>query len=413
VRWAERWAAPEPARIPPEDRPTYSLGEGHWWRDTLFKRLFLLMWFGLAASHLIAFLVTNQVHAPPGGGDSAIGRLPVLPSLPPMGDPPGSMQRRGPPPGSPPGPPPDRPPGPPQRGAPDAGPGGLPAAALWLDYGVRFLAIGVVAWFGARWLSAPMRRLAAASEALGRALGHGRRGEPLDARRGTLEVRQTAQVFNTMAQRLHAQFDAQSLLMAAISHDLRTPLARLRLRLETMQDQPQTARCIADVHEMDALIASVLGMLREQHASAAPQRVDIAALAQSLVDDLVEQRAPACITAAPPAGVAIVLAQPAALRRVLGNLIGNALGHGGAARVSIELRAGAVHVAIDDDGPGIPADQLETAFEPFQRLARADAAGSGLGLYIARDLAQRNGAALTLANRAGGGLRAELALPLA
>ena len=164
---------------------------------------------------------------------------------------------------------------------------------------------------------------------------------------------------------------------------------------------------------MDALIASVLGMMREQHASAEPERVDIAALAQSLVDDLAEQREPASIAAAPPAGSAIVLAQPAALRRVLGNLIGNALHHGGAARVSVERRAGAVHVAIDDDGPGIPADQLESAFEPFQRLERADAAGSGLGLYIARDLAQRNGGALTLANRAGGGLRAELVLPLA
>lgn len=388
-----------------------------WWADTLFKRLFLLMWFGLVASHLIAFLVTNQVHAPPGGGEPAIGRLPVLPSLPPMGEPPGSMERRGPPPGPPP-PDPGRPPGPPPRGAPDAGAGGLPAGALWLDYGIRFLAIGVVAWFGARWLSAPMRRLAEASEALGRALGHGQRGVPLDAQRGTLEVRQTAQVFNTMAQRLHAQFDAQGLLMAAISHDLRTPLARLRLRLETMQAQPQTGRCIADVHEMDTLIASVLGMMREQHSSAEPERVDIAALAQSLVDDLAEQREPASIAAAPSDRSALVLAQPAALRRVLGNLIGNALRHGGAARVSVELRAGAVHVAVDDDGPGIPAHQLESAFEPFQRLERSRrddeaAAGSGLGLYIARDLAQRNGGRLTLANRAGGGLRAELVLPRA
>jgi len=400
-----------------------------WWADTLFKRLFLLMWFGLVASHLLAFVVTMGVHAPPGAGAPGIDRLPVLPSLPPMGAAPGGMERRGPPPGGmrdgppPDGPPPDgprreAPPGPPPNASPGNGASGLPAAALWLDYGIRFLAIGVVAWFGARWLSAPMRRLAVASEGLARALGHGMPAPPLDERHGTLEVRQTAQVFNAMAQRLHAQFDAQGLLMAAISHDLRTPLARLRLRLETMEAQPQTERCITDVNEMNALIGSVLGMMREQHASAVPQRVDIGALAQALVDDLAEQGEPARIESAQPA---VVLAQPAALNRVLGNLIGNALRHGGNARVSVETRSGEVHVIVDDDGPGIPPHQLDAAFEPFERLdgARSRAtesakgAGSGLGLYIARDLAQRNGGSLTLVNRGEGGLRAELVLAAA
>ena len=392
-----------------------------WWADTLFKRLFLLMWFALVASHLIAFFVTMHVHAPPGEAGPGIERLPVLPSLPPMGAPPGDAARRGPPPEPPRGgPPPDTarpepPPGPPpdETRAPD----GLPASALWLDYGIRFLAIGVVAWFGARWLSAPMRRLAAASEGLGRALGAGARTPPLDERHGTLEVRQTAQVFNTMAQRLHAQFDAQTLLMAAISHDLRTPLARLRLRLETMDAQPQTARGIADVHEMDALIGSALGLLRDQHASGPRERVDLAALVRALVDDLAEQGAPARVVGAPgAAGVAVVLAPPAALNRVLGNLIGNALRHGGNARVALEARAGEARVVIDDDGPGIAADQLDAVRRPFYRVPAgpdAQAGGSGLGLYIANDLAERHGGRVLLANRPEGGLRAELVLPLA
>ena len=413
-----------------------------WWADTLFKRLFLLMWFGLVASHLLAFVVTMRVHAPPNAGAPGIERLPVLPSLPPMGAAPGGMERRGPPPDGPrtdprtgprDTPPPDdrapgstrdaapseRPPGPAPNTAPgdDTSPGGLPATALWLDYGIRFLAIGVVAWFGARWLSAPMRRLAEASETLGRALGHGQRSSVLDERHGTLEVRQTAQVFNTMAQRLHAQFDAQTLLMAAISHDLRTPLARLRLRLETMDAQPQAARGIADVHEMDTLIGSALDLLRDRHAAGPRERVDLGALLRALVDDLAEQGAPAKVTTAPTeAGAVIALAPPAALKRVLGNLIGNALRHGGNARVALETRAGEACVVIDDDGPGIAAEQLDAVRQPFYRIDAARGGqdgGSGLGLYIAHDLAERHGGRVRLSNRSEGGLRAEFTLPLA
>jgi signal transduction histidine kinase len=409
------------------------------WTDTLFKRLFILMWVGLVASHLLAFKITMSVQAPPGAGPQSAPTLPVLPSLPPMGDaapeprpgapapPPGTGLRDGPPPGIGPrdGPPPgygprDGPPPDDLRGGPP-GPspgGGLPAAALWLDYLVRFAAIGVVAWFGARWLSAPMRRLAAASETLGRALGQGRATAPLDERRGTLEVRQTAQVFNAMAQRLHAQFDAQALLMAAISHDLRTPLARLRLRLEAIEALPQAQRCINDVHEMDALIGSVLAMLRDDQAGGERERIDVTALVQSLVDDLAEQGQPARVAETPDAP-AIALAQPAALTRILTNLVGNALRHGGSARVSVAAAPGEWRVLVDDDGPGIAADQLEAVFAPFYRVDAARgrhagaSAGSGLGLYIARDLAQRNGGRLSLCNRAEGGLRAELVVPMA
>ena len=394
----------------------------HWWADTLFKRLFLLMWFGLVASNLVAFYVTRAFHAPPARFSDGGVHLPVLPSLPPMGGPdPGSDgARRGPPPGGAPhvrggpgGPPPganspdDGPP--PMPSAQPMGDAGMPASALWLDYGVRFLGIGVVAWFGARWLSTPMRRLAEASDALGGSLGLRQRATPLDERHGTLEVRQTAQVFNAMAEKLQAQFEAQGLLMAAISHDLRTPLARLRMRLEMMEGQPQAERAVADVREMDALIGTVLGMMRDQHASGAPERTDVAALVQSLVDDLAEQGEPARVARIEPA---IVTAQPAALTRVLGNLIGNALRHGGDAEVSVWRKDGEVQVWVDDHGPGIPQAQLAAVFEPFMRLdpsrnRRVDAAaGSGLGLHIARDLAQRNGARLTLTNRPEGGLRA-------
>ncbi|HEY9067921.1 MAG TPA: ATP-binding protein, partial [Burkholderiaceae bacterium] len=292
------------------------------------------------------------------------------------------------------------------------------------DYGIRFLAIGLFAWFGARWLSEPIRRLAAASEELGRGLGNRSAGPnglarapapQLDASRGTLEVRQTAQVFNAMAQRLHEQFEAQDLLMAAISHDLRTPLARMRVRLEAMAPPAQAERCIVDVQEMNQLIGSVLEMMRGRQADGMRQRLDLGALAQSQVDDLAEQGLPASMAGLPEVP-ALVLAQPQALSRVLGNLIGNALRHGGSARVAVHAADDAVRVTIDDDGPGIAPHLIDAVFAPFRRAATGDAAlngGAGLGLYIARDLAERDGGRLTLANRVEGGLRAELVLPRA
>ncbi len=407
-----------------------------WLHDTLFKRLFLLMWAALIVSHLCAFFVVRYYMAM--DGDAGFGMPQVLSALPPGGLLPDQAQHApmGPPPGGERGDPHGRegPGGPPPgeagwRGGmlPEPPPGaasgmrarrGLPADALWLDYGVRFLVIGLAAWLGARWLSRPMKKLASASNALGDALSRRQPAPKLDEHGGTLEVRQTAQVFNTMATRLHAQFDAQGLLMAAISHDLRTPLSRLRMRLEQMQGHPQAERGVADVREMDALIGSVLEMLRGNDDTVPRQRVDVLALVQSLADDLGEQGQPVSVApddVAAPAPV-LVLAQPAALGRALGNLIGNALRYGSAAQVRVFAQAGRAHVQIDDRGPGIPEHQLDAVFQPFYRIETSrsrSTAGTGLGLYIARDLAQRIGGQIVLANRPEGGLRAELVMPLA
>jgi len=392
-----------------------------WWADTLFKRLFVLMWLALVLSHLCALVVVSRFGTLPGMPGSGPGGLPVLSALPPGGLVP-DARMRGPGPG---GPPPgewpradgsSRPPEPPPRGGP--GPGDRPTEVLWLDYFVRFVVIGVAAWFGARWLSAPMRRLTQASETLGRDLARHKEPAPLDEHRGTLEVRQTAQVFNTMAQSLRAQFDAQGLLMAAISHDLRTPLTRMRLRLEQFEGQPQAARCIEDVQEMDALIGSVLGMMRDRHATEARMRIDAHALLQSLADDLHEQGEPVSVLPLEGGAAApVVLVRPTALRRVIGNLLGNALRHGGSAQVAVRVHEREVHLLIEDDGPGIAAAQLEAVFQPFYRAdpsrGAGGVAGSGLGLYIARDLVQAEDGQLMLANRPEGGLRATVVLGLA
>jgi len=398
-----------------------------WWADTLFKRLFLLMWLALVVSHLCAFFTVRYFHGFDGGPGApaagTTGPIPVLPSLPPGGLVPHSPLGGAPAPRGP----EDRPPPPPEFGRlpPPGGPGGpggpgadgLPLDALWLDYFVRLVVIGVAAWAGARWLSSPMRKLARASAALGRSIRQRQPSPRLDEHRGTLEVRQAAQVFNTMAQQLHAQFDAQGLLMAAISHDLRTPLARLRMRLEQMQDDPaQAQRCISDVREMDQLIGSVLGMMRDQHATEARERIDARALVQSLADDLAEQGQPVTVQEPGTDSAPIVLARPTALKRVVGNLIGNALRHAGSARISMAVHGTEFRLAIDDDGPGIPPHQLEAVFQPFYRadVSRGSGTpGSGLGLYIARDLVERDGGRIGLSNRPGGGLRAMVILPLA
>lgn len=406
------------------------------WRDTLFKRLFLLMWAALVGSHLVAFGLVHQLPPPWGlGGAQGPGGPPGLPPLATL--PPG-------------GPMPDRRPGhgpagdgrapgsgqeaastgpssgvgvdsAPPRGRPPGGPG---MAWLWIDYGVRFLLLGAVAWLGARWLTVPVRRLAAASAGLAEGLQQRRPVPLLDEGTGTVEVSQAAQAFNTMARQLREQFDAQALLMASISHDLRTPLTRLRLRLETSDADPAKATrdaCIDDVHQMDALIGSVLQMIRAQQHRRAPQRVAMASLLQALVDDLAEQGQDASFR--PPADEArdaAVDADPQALQRVVGNLLSNALRHGEVARVALAVEDGAVIVTIDDDGPGIPEHELEAVFQPFHRAQGTRAAsdpalpgGTGLGLYIARDLLRHDRGELNLANRPAGGLRATVRLPRA
>ncbi len=366
------------------------------WADTLSKRLFVLLWATLVLSHLLGFwLATGGGLGPGGHGQFAHAPAGLLmPSMPP-----GLIG--GPRPG-------DRPP-------PDFH--GGPPPMLWLDYLARFAVMGLAAWLGARWLTAPMRKLATASQGLGRAVGHGGALPLLDASQGPQEVRQTAQVFNDMARGLQDQFAQRSLMMAAVSHDLRTPLTRLRLRLEKLLPDPTAERCVADVQDINAMIDAVLDAMNEERRQEAVKCVDVLAMVQAMADDLQDTGEAACATGVP----AIVRVQPVAFKRVLSNLISNALRYGHRADVQVSLMAPAagqaqpqVRITIDDAGPGIAPDLMASVFKPFVRLDASrsrDTGGVGLGLYIARELAQRNGASVCLSNRPEGGLRAELVLP--
>jgi len=285
-------------------------------------------------------------------------------------------------------------------------------SAALLDYGIRLMIIGLAAWFGARWLSAPMRRLQAASRTLGQALARNEAPSQVDERAGTVEVRETAHVFNEMSRQLSEQVHSRALLVAAISHDLRTPLTRIRMRLENAEGDPLTARSIADIHEMDDLIESALEVFRGASPHEEPaETTDVHALVQALIDDLADLGQPVGVRGEPaPARV-----QSARLRRVVSNLVNNALRYGKRADVRVHRAADAVHIVIEDEGPGIPEAQLDAVMKPFYRLETSRSrltGGSGLGLYIARDLVARQGGTLTLENRAEGGLRATIALPV-
>jgi signal transduction histidine kinase len=398
----------------------------HWLGDTLARRLFWLLWLALVASHLVAYLSVSALHGREGFGTlgRAVEHLPPMPGLPSLGGP------GGPPDSGPDGPPLWPPPGPGGFGAgpvlvlrepmPAPGPAdhrfanGPPWTVIALDLAIRALLIALAAWLGSRWLAKPVARLVVASHRLGDALAQGKPAPQVDETRGTREVREAAQVFNQMARQLKGQFDARGLMISAISHDLRTPLTRMRMRLETGDAAPTLReRCVADIREMDGLIDSVLELFRSQHADAPRQRTDVAALVQSVVDDLAEQGAPVSGDLA-QAGHAVVPADPLVLKRVLGNLIGNGLRYGQRVRVAVRSETDALHIVIDDDGPGIPADQLEAVFEPFMRVesSRNRASGGvGLGLFIARELMRHQGGEVHIANRSEGGLRAEVRLP--
>ena len=369
--------------------------------DSLFLRLFLLMWVTLVISNLVAFSVVSPF------GTSWMGRLstegvsalPPLPSLPPGRELRPEVRDREP------------------HGERDKdGWPVMPARSLWLDYALRALLIGVGAALGARWLSAPMRRLAQASGTLSQGLAEGCDPPALDERFGTVEVRDSAHAFNTMARALKHQFEQHGLHMAAVSHDLRTPLTRLRLRLEQLP--AETAQAAAqDIRAMDELIDASLAVVREQATAVAPSLMDLGAMLQSLADDRAELGQP--VSLAEGAGPLRVRARPASLRRIVDNLVDNALRYGHRARLSAQAGEAGVVVTVDDEGPGIATAQLQRVMQPWVRLqgdspsGEGRPTGSGLGLAIALDLAQREGGRLSLNNRAEGGLRATLWLPLA
>ena len=275
---------------------------------------------------------------------------------------------------------------------------------------VIVLAVSVLA---VRGLTRPLARLAGAARELGTDLER-----PPLPETGPVEVRDAAIAFNDMQARLRRQLAERDQLLAAVSHDLKTPLARLRLRLELIGESGVQARALADLADLETTVADTLDFLRAGREEATVP-VAIGALAEALADDAADTGAAVEVLGD---GGAPLPARPRALRRCLQNLLDNALRYGnsdGEADAPVEIvlhdAPQALCICIRDRGPGLPAAELERVFEPFRRLEHSRSratGGTGLGLSIARAIARGHGGELTLANRSyGPGLEARLTLP--
>jgi len=228
---------------------------------------------------------------------------------------------------------------------------------------------------------------------------------------GPREVRQAAHAFNVMQQRISRFVQDRTQMLAAISHDLKTPITRLRLRAEFMDDDDQRIRMLADLEEMEAMIASTLAFARDDATREARVRLDLAALVEGMIDDMAELGAD-CAYDGPE--TLVIEARPAALKRAIGNLLDNAIKYGWRARLGLAEAPGEVVLTVDDDGPGIPEADFERVFAPFVRLEASrcrDTGGTGLGLAVARAAIRAHGGDITLANRPEGGLRISVSLP--
>lgn len=255
----------------------------------------------------------------------------------------------------------------------------------------------------------PLRRLARAADNFGRDLP----GTPPLPETGSREVREAAQAFNRMQCRIRDFVDERSRTLAAVSHDLRTPLTRMRLRVEQL-DEAQRLPLQKDMDELQQLMDTTIDLARESSGEDfAP--VDVAALLESLVEDRQDMGQNLILADAGDLdGVAPLLARPLSLKRCLGNLLDNAVRYGGRAVVSVRDGRDALEIVIDDTGPGIPEADLARVFEPFYRLEPSrnrSTGGNGLGLAIARSMARQHGGDIMLSNRPEGGLRARLTFP--
>jgi len=267
--------------------------------------------------------------------------------------------------------------------------------------------LAIVAWFAVRLVLQPLRRLVQAAESFGRDPEH----PPMDES-GPIEVRQAARTFNRMRERLRSHIEERTRILAAITHDLKTPLTRLRLRLEQCRDEPLRIRLAEDVAAMQALVDEGLDLARSLDSGPPPQTIDLGALLQSLCDDTVDAGGKARFEG--PDG-ALISGRPEALRRSFLNLIDNAVKYGGEADISLERSGDDWLVRVQDSGPGIPEEYLGEVMQPFFRLETSrsrETGGTGLGLSIAANLLGAQGGTLSLHNRPQGGLEARVRLPV-
>ena len=322
--------------------------------DTLFGRLFGVLLIAIILAHLLAFAWFHYYGPPP--------------------------------------PPPNRPPRPWFGG---------PLVPLTF----QLISLIIAAWYGAKLLSRPIQRLSDAAERLSENLD----SAPLEES-GPREARQAAHTFNKMQRRIIEQVKQRSRMLGAVSHDLRTPLSRLKLRLEQIDDNKLQGQMRQDLDDMISMLDSTLGYLHEQRTSEASQWMDVQALVESLSENAQDQGADVQASG----HCAPLQVQPMALRSCINNLLDNALRYAGQAQITLQDHCEQLVIRVIDHGPGIAADKREAVFEPFFRLEGSrnrNSGGVGLGMTIAREAAERLGGQLSLEETPGGGLTAVIRLP--
>ena len=278
---------------------------------------------------------------------------------------------------------------------------------LLLALGISMLLLAPLVWWMARRLTRPIRLFAEAAERLGADPD----AEPLTPS-GPREVRTAIHAFNDMQARLRDHMRQRTQTIAAIAHDLRTPLTRLRFRAEQAPAKVRD-RMASDIEEMDALIAQAMAFVRGDRPAERRESLDLGRLAADSAQGFAETGA---VVRFDGGATLPVEGDPAALRRALANLIANAVKYGGAARVRAFAADGRAVVEVEDDGPGVDEGELEAVFEPFRRGEQSrnrETGGAGLGLTVARQAARAHGGDVVLIRRPEGGLVARLDLPLA
>jgi len=281
---------------------------------------------------------------------------------------------------------------------------------LWAFVLMTLAAAALTLW-AVRRLTAPVRTLALAAEALGRDVN----APPLPEG-GPTEVATAAAAFNLMAERIRRFVQDRTEMLTAIGHDLRTPITRLKLRAEFIEDDEQRRKVLADLEELEAMVSATLAFGRDAKTTEPVSSLDLAELLRTVLDEAGDTKPEAAERLAyqgPPH--LTVRARPLSLKRAFANLVSNAVNYAGGAVVRlVPARDGILTIEVEDDGPGVPPTELERVFEPFHRgepSRSRETGGVGLGLPIARNILRAHGGDVTLANRPRGGVKATATLP--
>ncbi|CAN5523057.1 ATP-binding protein [soil metagenome] len=276
---------------------------------------------------------------------------------------------------------------------------------ILLILGLSLVCVAPLAWLFARQLSGPITAFAGAAERLGR----DPRAAPLELK-GSAEVIAAANAFNMMQERLRRYVEDRTAMIGAVAHDLRTPLTRLRFRIEAVPDDVR-AKLASDIDQMEAMIAATMAFVRDTTRPAERTKLELASLLESIIDEAAETGGQASVEL----GEKIIIdGDPIALRRLLSNLVENGLKYGGSVQGRVRAEGRLAVIEIDDKGPGIVPAELDRVFEPFYRgepSRNRETGGIGLGLAVVRSVARAHGGDATLHNLPEGGLRARVELP--